>query len=53
MPQHFLLSARARTLSLASVLRMTDEEAETTFIGLRWAATEGRPVGHLLPVPQQ
>ncbi len=44
MSQHFLLSARARTLSLASVLRMTDEEAETTFIGLRWASTEGRPV---------
>jgi transposase-like protein len=44
MSQHFLLSARARTLSLASVMRMTDEEAETTFIGLRWASTEGRPV---------
>ena len=31
MPQHFLFSAKARTLSLASVLRMTDLEAETVF----------------------
>jgi transposase-like protein len=37
MSQHFLLSARARTLSLVAVLRMTDEEAETTFVRLRWA----------------
>ncbi len=38
MSQHFLLSAKARTLSLASVLRMTDLEAETMFRNLRWAA---------------
>jgi transposase-like protein len=44
MPQHFLLSAKARTLSLASVLRMTDQEAETAFIRIRWSATEGKPV---------
>ncbi len=36
MSQHFLLSAKARTLSLASVLRMTDAEAETMFRTLRW-----------------
>lgn len=36
MSQHFLLSARARTLSLATVLRMSDEEAETAFRALRW-----------------
>jgi transposase-like protein len=36
MSQHFLLSAKARTLSLASVVRMTDEEAETFFRDLRW-----------------
>jgi hypothetical protein len=35
MPQHFLLSAAARTLSLASVARMSDEEAERVFIRLR------------------
>ncbi len=44
MSQHFLLSAKARTLSLASVLRMTDEEAEAAFIGIRWADTAGKPV---------
>ncbi len=42
MPQHFLLSAKARTLSLASVLRMSDEEAEATFRRIRW--TDGKPV---------
>ena len=44
MPQHFLLSSAARTLSLAKVLRMSDAEAETTFRGLRWAETEGKAV---------
>jgi transposase-like protein len=42
MSQHFLLSAKARTLSLASVLRMTDLEAETMFRRIRW--TDGKPV---------
>ena len=37
MAQHFLLSAKARTLPLATVLRMTDEEAETVFRSVRWA----------------
>ena len=40
MSQHFLLSAKARTLSLATVLRMTDEEAESVFRNLRW--TDGK-----------
>jgi transposase-like protein len=44
MSQHFLLSAKARTLSLASVLRMTDLEAETLFRSIRWPATGGMPV---------
>ena len=44
MAQHFLLSAKARTLSLSAVLRMTDQEAETAFMGIRWAATAGKPV---------
>ena len=39
MSQHFLLSSRAKTLSLGAVLRMTDEEAEQTFMGLRWHET--------------
>jgi transposase-like protein len=43
MAQHFLLSAAARTLSLASVARMSDEEAERVFIRLRWADNGGEP----------
>lgn len=42
--QHFLLSAKARTLSLRDVLRMTDEEANAAFRAIRWAASEGEPV---------
>jgi transposase-like protein len=42
--QHFLLSSRAKTLSLASVFRMSDEEAERTFKSVRWADTGGEPV---------
>src|ERR1700761_1572546 len=42
MSQHFLLSVKARTLSLASVLRMTDEQAETAFRNVRW--TDGKAV---------
>ena len=44
MSQHFLLSAKARTLSLAKVMRMTDVQAEDTFKAIRWAHTEGKPV---------
>ncbi len=35
MSQHFLLSARARSLSVAQVCRMTDAQAETMFAGIR------------------
>src|ERR1700730_8215798 len=41
MPQHFLLTSAARTLSLASVARMSDEEAERTFVRLRWSDNDG------------
>src|SRR6202166_1858920 len=41
MPQHSLLSPAARTLTLASVARMSDEEAEKVFIRLRWADNDG------------
>ena len=44
MAQHFLLSAAARTLSIAKVLRMTDNEAEQVFASLRWAEMDGKPV---------
>jgi transposase-like protein len=43
MSQHFLLSAKARTLSLALVARMTDEEARETFQRIRWADNGGEP----------
>jgi transposase-like protein len=44
MSQHFLLSSRAKTLSLAAVFRMTDEQAEAAFKSVRWADTNGEPV---------
>jgi transposase-like protein len=44
MPQHFLLSQSAKTLSLAQVFRMSDAEAETTFRKVRWHETDGAPV---------
>jgi transposase-like protein len=44
MPQHFLLSRAAKTLTLAHVFRMTDIEAETIFRNLRWPETNGEPV---------
>jgi hypothetical protein len=37
MAQHFLLSAAARSLSLAKVARMSDEEAEEAFKCIRWS----------------
>jgi transposase-like protein len=44
MSQHFLLSAKARSLSLAKVARLSDEEAYQTFKLVRWAATDGQPI---------
>ena len=44
MTQHFLLSAKARTLSLAKVMRLTDREAYETFKQIRWAGNDGEPV---------
>jgi len=46
MSQHFLLSAKARTLSLAKVMRLSDEEAYETFVQVRWAGNDGEPVCH-------
>jgi transposase-like protein len=44
MPQHFLLSSAARSLSLATVARMSDEEAWDAFRLIRWSDTQGEPV---------
>jgi hypothetical protein len=42
MPQHFLLSAAARTLSLSAIARMSDEEAHERFVTIRWADNDGQ-----------
>jgi transposase-like protein len=44
MAQHFLLSAAARSLSAAKVLRMSDRGVENVFLRLRWPETDGKPV---------
>lgn len=41
MAQHFLLSAKARTLSLASILRMSEDEAHDRFTAIRFADNGG------------
>src|SRR5665213_4332940 len=41
MSQHFLLSSAARSLTLGSVARMSDGEAEAVFVRLRWADNGG------------
>jgi len=41
MAAHFLLSAKARTLSLASIFRMSDDEAHATFTAIRFADNGG------------
>jgi len=40
MSQHFLLSAKARTLSVRKVFAMTDDQAFTLFRELRWGVGE-------------
>lgn len=44
LAQHFLLSAAARTLSLAAIYKGGEEAAYNTFKGLRWPQTDGEPV---------
>jgi transposase-like protein len=44
MAQHFLLSKSAKTLSLARIFQMKDDEAEMAFRRIRWADTDGEPV---------
>jgi ribosomal protein L37AE/L43A len=43
LSQHFLLSATARSLSIAHVARMSDEEAHEAFKRLRWSENAGEP----------
>src|SRR5688500_12348130 len=44
MSSHFLLTAHTRTLSLAQVARMSDDQAHPTFRALRCHETSGEPV---------
>jgi transposase-like protein len=41
MAQHFLLSAKARSLSLGGIARMSDDEAHATFTAIRFADNGG------------
>ena len=43
MSSHFLLSAKARTLSLKTIFRMSDDEARAMFKAIRWADNGGEP----------
>ena len=44
MTQHFLKTPAAKSLKLATVLRMTDDQARAVFQKIRWAETDGEPV---------
>lgn len=44
MSQHFLLSSKAKSLSLVSVMRMSDVQAEAAFKSVRWSETNGAPI---------
>lgn len=44
MAQHYLLSAKARTLSLKAVFQMGEDKAYELFRSLRWPETEGEAV---------
>jgi transposase-like protein len=44
MAQHFLLSAKARTLSLKAIYAAGEDKAYATFRKLRWPQTDGAPV---------
>ncbi len=44
MAQHFLLSAKARTISLKAVYQMGEDKAYAVFRVLRWPETEGESV---------
>ena len=44
MTQHFLLSAKVRTLSVVQVARVSEDEAREMFRAIRWTSTDGDPV---------
>ena len=42
-PQHFLFSPKSRTLSIAKIAQMTDEESYECFKAIRFSETNGEP----------
>ena len=44
MAQHFLLSAKARTLSVKEIYKAGEEAAYQTFCNLRWSETDGEAI---------
>lgn len=44
MSQHFLLSAKARSMSLKDIYKAGEDKAYETFCQLRWPETQGEPV---------
>lgn len=44
--QHFLLSAQARSMSVAKVARLSEGEAYEMFKSIRWGANNGSPICH-------
>jgi transposase-like protein len=43
MAQHFLLSATARSLSAAKIMRMSEQGVQNVFVRMRWPKTDGKP----------
>ena len=41
MSQHFLLSSKARSLSIIDIVKMSDMEAFEMFKAIRWSETNG------------
>ena len=44
MAQNFLLSAKARTLSVKEIYKAGEEAAYQTFCKLRWSETDGEAI---------
>ena len=44
MPTHFLLTAKARSISLSEVFRMGEDQAWGLFKEMRWPDTNGKPI---------
>jgi hypothetical protein len=53
LPQHFLLSPAARTLSLRDIIRMADDDAHARFVAIRCAANSGEGFVTLLSIGQE